>query len=151
VGDMFTLGGNVTLIDAKVKRNKVFERFGTFLPSLADTRSLFDQPERIANAYATFDFRPADLSMTVSYFKISNILRTVNRDLPDTFVAGYDRWDFTLSKRFGTAWQLRLSARNLRDPERKLIADPEATGGFDLVYRSYKDGRSYTLSTVYEF
>jgi outer membrane receptor protein involved in Fe transport len=65
-------------------------------------------------------------------------------------VAGYSRLDLTLSQRFGRQWQVRVQARNLADPPREFIADPEvATDG--VVLRTFKDGRNYSLSASYDF
>jgi hypothetical protein len=43
-----------------------------------------------------------------------------------------------------------VQARNLADPPREFIADPEvATDG--VVLRTFKDGRNYSLSASYDF
>lgn len=152
--DSLTFGGNYTFLDASVRRDSRFERRQLDPAqdggSVPDERPLYDQPEWIANAYLTWDVRPADLSLTLSYFQISDTLLKVNELTWDTYTEGHSRWDLTLAKRFGDRWRVNASARNLFDPERRLIADPAATRE-DIVYRSYRDGRSYTLSATCEF
>lgn len=152
--DSLTFGGNYTFLDASVGRDSRYERRqlnpaqdGGKVP---DERPLYDQPEWIANAYLTWDLRPAKLSLTLSYFQISDTLLKVNELAWDTYNEGYSRWDLTLAKRFGERWRVNASVRNLFDPERRLIADPDATRE-TIVYRSYHDGRSYTLSATCEF
>jgi outer membrane receptor protein involved in Fe transport len=68
----------------------------------------------------------------------------------NTFVASHSRFDLTLNQRFGSHWQVRLSAKNLADPDREFIADPAAaTDGVTL--RKFKDGRNYSLTATYDF
>lgn len=152
--DSFTLGANYTFIDAVVQRDSRFESNqvdptqdgGT----ISDERPLYDQPEWIANAYLTYANRPWDFNVTLSFFAISDTLLKVNEQVWDTYTEGHTRWDLTLAKRFGDHWRVNFSARNLFDPDRRLVADPESTRE-TIVYRRYNDGRSYTLSATYEF
>jgi len=140
----FTLGGNATYIDAEV---------GVFSGESAlpgTTRNLFDQPDWIANAYLTFDRKELGFSTTLSAFGISDVLRSTSAGRWNTFVASYNRIDLTMSQRFGSRWSVRLSAKNLTDPDRKFIADPEVTTE-EVVLRRFKDGRDYSLSAAYDF
>jgi outer membrane receptor protein involved in Fe transport len=146
----FTVGGNYTHISASVDRDPLFEAAQIASTGIADSRPLYDQPSYIANAYLSFDYKPWGLTTTLSYFSIGDVLQKVNRNTWDTYVASHDRFDLTLVKRFGKHFSVRASASNLFDPERKFIADPDATKS-EVVLRSYKDGRSYTLTAVYDF
>jgi outer membrane receptor protein involved in Fe transport len=149
-GEYFTLGGNYTYLEATVQRDQNFESAQIASTGVPDERRLFDQPDYILNLYVTCDYRPWGLSTTLSYFAIGDVLQKVNRSSWDTYVAANDRFDLTLTKKFGKQFSLRASARNLLDPERRFIADPESTAQ-TVVLRSYRDGRSYTLSGIYEF
>jgi TonB-dependent receptor len=141
----FTAGGNATLIDAKVRQSRA-----EAAPAFAKDRTLFDQPEWIANAYLSFDHGQAGFSSTLSWFAISDVLRSVDPTTWNTFVASHSRFDLTLNQRFGSHWQVRLSAKNLADPDREFIADPAAaTDGVTL--RKFKDGRNYSLTATYDF
>jgi TonB-dependent receptor len=144
----FTLGGNVTFIEATVKRIPVVEDVA--IANVGEERRLFDQPEWIANMYLTYEYAPAGLSATISYYAISDVLQTVQQDAWDRYVASYDRLDLSLSKRFGQHWKLSLSAKNLLDPQHKIVADPEATTE-EIVYRRFRDGRSYSATLSYDF
>jgi TonB-dependent receptor len=145
LGSWFTLGGNATFIDARVPVGRKELGFAA-----GEERQLFDQPEWIANAYLTFDHQPSGFSTTLSWFSISDVLRNIDTFTWNTYVAGYSRLDLTLSQRFGRQWQVRVQARNLADPPREFIADPEvATDG--VVLRTFKDGRNYSLSASYDF
>ncbi len=149
-GEYFTLGANYTYIDAKVDRDPLFEAAQVAASGIPDSRPLYDQPSFIANAYLSFDYKPLGFSTTLSYFSIGDVLQKVNRITWDSYVAAHDRFDLTVVKRFGKQFSIRASARNLFDPERKFIADPDATTS-EVVLRSYKDGRSYTITAVYDF
>ena len=149
-GKNFTVGSNYTYINASVDRDPLFEADQITATGIDDSRPLYDQPRYIANAYLSFDHKPWGFSSTLSYFSIGDVLQKVNRSTWDSYVASHDRFDLTLVKRIGKSLSIRASARNLLDPERKFIADPEATKS-EVVLRSYKDGRSYTFTAVYDF
>ncbi len=146
----FSMGGNATLIEAKVKRHPLFEVTQILSTGIEDERSLFDQPRWIANANTTFDYKPLGFSTTLTYFAISEILQKVNVNTWDTYTAQRARWDLSMAQKFGNNWQLRFSVSNLADPDRKLVADPRNTNE-EIVYRRYKDGRSYSLSVGHDF
>lgn len=146
----FSLGGNGTLIDATVKRDPLFEYAQTLATGIEGERPLFDQPRWIANANTTFDYKPWGFSTTLTYFAISEVLQKVNTNTWDTYTAQRGRWDLSISKKFGNNWQVRFQAANLSDPDRKLVADPNNTNE-EIVYRRYKDGRSYSLGVAHEF
>ena len=150
LGENFILGGNITLIDATVDRNPSFESQAINEPGIADSRALTDQPEWIANTYVSFNRRPWGFSTTLSYFAISDVLQKVNVSAWDTYVESYGRLDLTLSQKLSKSLTLRVSAKNLLDPTRRLVADPENTSD-RIVYRSYQDGRSYSVTLVYDF
>lgn len=149
-GEYFTLGANYTYLAATVDRDPSFEAAQISATGIDDTRPLYDQPDFIANAYVTFDYRPWRLSTTLSYFAIGDVLQKVSRNTWDTYVAANDRFDATIVKKIGKNFSIRASARNLLDPTRELIADPDATSS-KVVLRSFRDGRSYTITGVYEF
>lgn len=153
IGEWFTLGGNATYIDAEVSRFDAFENQpGLPAKSVAygDTRRLADQPEWILNTYLTFDHRPMGLSVTLSYFAISDVLQTVRQAQWDRFVAETHRVDLSVAKKFGRNWTVRLSARNLTDPEQKIVADPDQTDE-EVVFRTFKTGRNYSVNVSYAF
>jgi outer membrane receptor protein involved in Fe transport len=149
-GEYFTLGANYTYLAATVDRDPAFEAAQIAATGIEDSRPLYDQPAFIANAYITYDYRPWKLSTTLSYFAIGDVLQKVNRSTWDTYVAASDRFDATIVKKIGKNFSIRASARNLLDPTREFIADPDATSG-KVVLRSFRDGRSYTITGVYEF
>jgi outer membrane receptor protein involved in Fe transport len=151
LGAPFTVGGNFTYIDASVDRNPAFEAQQLASPGVPDSRGLVDQPEWIANAYITFAKPNWGFSTTLSYFAISDVLQSVNDTSWDTYIASSDRIDLTISQRIGKSWVARFTARNLADPERKFIGDPNATNGSEAVYRTFHDGRSYQITATYEF
>ena len=150
IGSYFSVGGNFTYLDAEVARDQVFEARQIASIGIADTRPLYDQPKWILNSYLSFDHRPSGFSTTLSWFGISDVLQKVNEFTWDTYIASYGRLDLTLGQRFGRNWQVRLAAKNLTDPDRELIADPENTTE-RFVFRRYSDGRDYSVTATYDF
>jgi len=150
IGSRFTLGGNFTYLDAEVGRDPFFESRQIASPGIADTRTLYDQPKWIVNAYLSFEHRPAGFSGTVSWFGISDVLQKVNEFTWDSYTASYGRLDLTLNQRIGAQWQVRLAAKNLTDPDREFIADPNSTSE-KFVYRRFSDGRDYSVTATYDF
>jgi len=150
VGEWFSVGGNFTLLEAEVARDASFESSQIESPGIKDTRNLYDQPKWIANSYITFDHKSSGFSATASWFAISDVLQKVNNLSWDTYVASYSRFDLSLSQYLGRKWVVRLSGKNLNNPERKLVADPANTTE-EIIFRRYRDGRSYSVSASYEF
>jgi len=150
IGSRFTLGGNFTYLDAGVGRDPFFESRQIASPGIADTRTLYDQPKWIANAYLSFEHRPVGFSGTLSWFGISDVLQKVNEFTWDSYTASYGRLDLTLNQWIGAQWQVRLAAKNLTNPDREFIADPNSTSE-KFVYRRFSDGRDYSVTATYDF
>jgi outer membrane receptor protein involved in Fe transport len=55
--------------------------------------------------------------------------------------------DFIFSQRFGHHLSIRFSAKNLLDPEIERTYGKDS----DLIYSSYRRGRSFGISLSYEF
>lgn len=137
----FTAGGNFTHIHATVERS-IYE-FGS-------ERRLFDQPKEILNLYLTYAPRRLGLTTTLSLFSISEVLQTAQAGQVDRYRDGYSRVDLTVTKDLGEDWRVRLTGSNLTDSTRRFIGDPEKDPD-QQVFRTYKDGRSYTVTLTREF
>jgi outer membrane receptor protein involved in Fe transport len=175
--EFFSIGANVTYIDAEVGRSEAeIERaqplFQVFAPAtaefggLAKKRRLFGQPEWIANADLSFDQEDWGTKATLSIFAISSVLdaagsASLGTDFRlraftlDRYIDSFHQLDLTLSQ----TWYVellrgdvtaKLSIKNLTDSTRRLIYDPEQTTK-RITERSFKLGRDYSFSLSYQF
>ncbi len=150
VGEWFTLGGNGTLLDATVARHPVFEKNQIAVARIGAERPLYDQPKWIANGYVTFRHQRAGFMCTLGYTAVSDVLRSINDISWDTYAQGHGRWDLSVRQDFLKRWTLQVAVRNLTDPGRRFIGDPHATTE-EVVYRTFHDGRGYSLSLSRNF
>lgn len=150
----FSLGGNVSLLDAEVKRTEAeilskqpYYGVGVEVPG---KRRLFDQPKWLVNTDLTFAHEPWGTTTTLALFGTSDVLDSIGLRSFDRFQKGYFSLDWTFTQKITDHLRFRISARNLLDPDRKRIYDPEEAIT-EIVERRWKDGRSYTVSMTYEF
>lgn len=160
----FTISGNLTLIDALVKisefeRNRrLFIGYGT--PDAngqrpgtpPESRRLFDQPRYLANIDLAFDMPDWGFSASVIANFSGNSLVTVNSitQTPDLYRDSTHTVDLTLSQSLGDGWSVRATARNLTDPTRYFVYDPEQLDT-RFYTRAEREGRSYTVSVSKSF
>lgn len=158
--ESWSLGGNATKIEAEapVMSWTTSDGSGTYREKPAgfpETRRLYDQPRWLANGDLTWESKRWGTAATVSAFASDSVLLQVVLDGTnlDRYQAGFTRWDFTLRQKFGRHWSVKLSGKNLADPARKIVRDPSvlAGTGVELVDRTWHDGRSFTLTTTYDF
>ncbi|MCI0633036.1 MAG: TonB-dependent receptor [Actinobacteria bacterium] len=175
----FSVGGNVTYIDAQVERSAFERRFGDLYylsagddprqppgQRLPKDRRLFNQPEWIANADVTFDQPDWGTKLTLSVFAISDVLRTAgspslsggggltNGLTLDEYTAPFYQLDFVASQSFAVpfvpgTFTLKMSAKNLTDSRRGVIYDTEVVSGTQYERRFYV-GRDYSFALQYE-
>jgi len=145
-----SLGANLTLVHSEVtipaEEMKVLRLFD---PAADDKRALLGQSPYVFNADLTYAQSAWGTTATVSYNVVGERLDLVNYGpLPDVFEQPAPALTFVLSQRISSRWRLKLSAKNLLDPDR------EKTIGLNdrsLVYSRYSDGRSFNLSASYLF
>ena len=159
-----TLSGNYTRIAAEVPVDPItvasIQQIYDRLPAdrrleAETTRRLFDQPESIANLDLTWEVPTWQTEFVLSYFYITEVLSVTGSASPssffyDSYERGYSRLDFGISKKFKDGWSVRLQGKNLTDPERGLIYDPESPGaGASRI--SYRAGRDFSVSVSKKF
>jgi len=147
-----TVGGNVTWIQAEVPVTK-FEFLGSkdvFPAGKFTKRRLYDQPEFLGNADITWSLPRHGFSTALTFNYSGDSLYALRDYIYNLYRDSYYQVDWTMSQTFGRAWTLRLSAKNLTDSDRDYILDPTATSE-RYVYRSGKNGRSYSLSLLRSF
>ena len=173
----FSIGGNLTYIDAEVDRTEAElarsrpffgvadgdrERFG----DLSRSRRLFGQPEWIVNADLTFDHPEWGTKVTLAFFAISDVLdaagsASVGPDgsifafTLDRYVDSFHQLDLVASQ----TWRVELlrgdvtlkaSVKNLTNSARGIVYDPGQTRD-EIAERSFEIGRDVSFSLSYRF
>ena len=151
----FSLSGNYTSIKATVPEHPIIvsQLLGMYQNSskIPRNRRLFDQPEQIANLELTWARRASGTSVTLAAFMIGDVLATAGKPFFfDLYEREHTRVDFIFGQQLGSRLKLKLSVKNLTNPQRGLIYDREATTL--LVERNtYRLGRDFSGSLSYEF
>ncbi|OAM90100.1 TonB-dependent receptor [Termitidicoccus mucosus] len=151
-----SLGGNASWIDAQVAPVQFTTTMGSvrseknYSYPYDPERRLYDQPEWLANLDFTWEIRRWGSSFTLAWFATDRVLSSVERDF-DEYLDSHERFDLSCTQRLGKRFALKLSVRNLFDPERRRIRDKDQTGGAIIVDRRWHDGRSYTAQITAEF
>lgn len=152
----FSLGGNFTWIDAAVDEHPlVVSRAASNFQdpdAIPRSRRLYDQPEYIANMDLTWTHARWGTSVTLAANAISDVLKTVGLSefTYDLYERAYVRYDFILAQRLTEHLKMKFSIKNLTDPVRGTIYDPEATNG-TVERNHYRAGRDFSLSLTAEF
>jgi outer membrane receptor protein involved in Fe transport len=142
-----SLGGNAAWIDASVD-NITFATKSHL--GKAYKRQLYDQPRWLANLDATWEIRRWGSTLTLAWFATDRVLSAVEDDF-DQYLDSHDRFDLSYTQRLGKRLALKLSVKNLSDPERRYIRDKDQTGGITIVDRRWHEGRSFTATLSAEF
>jgi hypothetical protein len=162
----FSFGGNFTYISAEVDRSDR-EMEGTDLffgadgaGALEDTRSLYGQPEWIANLNLTFEQPDWGTRVTLAAYAISDILDSagsVSYDAsgdaysytPDLYVGSYYQLDLVIRQQWRD-WTFGITVKNLTDSLRTMEYDSSLLSSTINEYE-YRVGRDYSISASYTF
>lgn len=117
-------------------------------PGARSPRSLFDQSEWVVNADLTYECRPTGTSLTVAAAQAGPRIYAVDPGGPDIYEHPPLSLDVLVTQRLGRNWKLKLSARNLLNPEIRRTYG-EKYGG--RLYSSYTRGIIVGLSASYDF
>lgn len=158
--DAFSVSGNFTLIDAEVPEaldailqvNPGVITFFQNPDNIPRTRRLFDQPRYIGNVEVTWNAVRWGSSITASVFAISEslIVAGLSRFDFDLYEKAYYRVDLSFNQKLTSALTMRLSVKNLNDPVRGSVYDPENTTGY-FPRTEYRAGREFGLSLTSTF
>lgn len=157
----FTIGGNLSLIDAEVEEHpeivKQLRNNGHVGSDETVTRRLFDQPEYLANLDVTWNHGKLGTTATLAINFTSDVLAAsgggvlgVSESSLDLYTRAYERVDFFITQKIADGWKLRVGVKNLTDPVRGTIYDPEKTSG-TIVRNEYRAGREYNVSLSASF
>jgi outer membrane receptor protein involved in Fe transport len=156
----YSLGGNLTYIDASVEEHPfiaaTLEQQNLVSSETKIERRLYDQPELLANFDITWAKVKWGTSVTLAFNYTSDVLYATGGGASgaassyDIYVRDTHRVDLSLSQKLTKNLKLRVGIKNLTDPVRGTIYDPERTAQ-ELVRSEFKSGREYSLSLSAEF
>lgn len=116
-------------------------------PGASDKRTFFNQSPYIINTNLAYSSPDNGLDATLSFNMFGERLVIVGQEgTPDIFEQTRPQLDFTISKKFKENLSVRLSAKNLLDPEYKLQSSFK---GNDYIYSNYNLGRTISMSLSY--
>jgi outer membrane receptor protein involved in Fe transport len=115
----------------------------------ATDRPLYDQPEYILNGSLTWDYERSGTSVTISGGVVGESLVLVGLAKPDEFVQPAPDLNLFIRQKLGKNWDVRLTAKNLLDPEFQVTQTWPQTG--EQVLQSYTRGMTFGLSVGCEF
>lgn len=148
----FTIGFNAAYIYSEVPLTQTqIDNRGPLrgYGDTATTRPMFDQPEYVLNADLTWDHPRTGTSFTVAGGMVGRRLIVVGLARPDEYEEPAPQVDIFLSQKLGPHWKLKLSAKNLLNPNYKVTQDWPAVG--NVTVRSYTKGMTFGLSLGCEF
>jgi len=143
----FSLGGNLALIQSEVPLtpNEVSNRSQSGIEG--ESRQLFDQSPYIVNFDAGYNNDRSGTGVTVVYSVFGPRITIGGIVTDDIYEQPSPTLDLVISQRIWKGMKLKLTAKNLMDP------DIQRTYGKDgeSLYSSYRRGRTYGLSLSYDF
>lgn len=156
----FSVGGNVTYIDAAVAENS-FSVASLSSQNLIEANStierrLYDQPEWLGNFDVTWNQRRWGTTATLAFNYTSDVLYAAGGGASgssssyDIYTRATHRVDLGITQKLTKNLKLRVGVKNITDPERGTIYDPERTSS-ELIRSKYHSGREYSLSLSADF
>jgi TonB-dependent receptor len=147
--DEFSLGFNAAYLLSTVQLTPAeIENRTQFLGDSSDTRPLFDQSPYIFNLDATWDHKAWGTTATVVFSLSGPRITIAGLATPDIYEQPAPQLDFILGQKLGENFKLRLSVRNVLDPEIERTYGNTANAP---LYSSYTRGLSFGLSVGYDF
>lgn len=147
--DQFTLGGNFSYIHAEVPLTPT-ELFNkrSVNPATPTTRPLYDQSPYIANLDLSYDNARSGTSASLQFNMTGERIYIALGKGPDIYEHPPATLDFVFTQRMRPGLKLKLTARNLTDPEFKRTYGPDAGG---QIYSSTRKGRTLGASVTLDF
>lgn len=132
----------VALTDTELRNKQVL------FPDTPATRPLYDQSPWIVNFDFTFDHKATGTTATVSLGAAGPYIFLVDRGGPDIYQYPPLQLNFVVTQRLSDHWRLRLSARNLLNPDNLRTYGDEKT---DPTYSINSLGASIAMILSYEY
>jgi hypothetical protein len=144
----FKLGANLSCIYSEVNIDaEELADIRSINPDASDKRTFFNQSPYIVNTNLVYSNSEKNIDATLSFNIFGDRLVIVGQEgTPDIFEQTRPKLDFTISKKIKENLSVRLSAKNLLDPEYKLQS---SFNGNDYIYSNYNLGRTISMSLSY--
>lgn len=148
----FSLGFNFAWIETEVSiQPEIQELKYRATGQRVAVRPLFDQSPYIINADLSYDNAKTGTSATLAWYYAAERLALVVNNGYDVYEQAAPSLDFVLTQKLGPHWTLKLSARNLLDPEIQRSYAVSGTTDTRYLYSSYTRGITYGLSLTYQY
>jgi outer membrane receptor for ferrienterochelin and colicin len=102
----------------------------------------------VVNADITFSNPKIGTTVSLFYNVFGERISEVSAVSPNVYEQPVHSLDFSISQKLWDQVTLKLAAKNLLDPTYKKTID---FAGEELIYSSYRKGRTFSLSLSYEF
>lgn len=148
--DQFSVGFNYAYIKSVVDLTDVQRRTrSTYFGDRAVDRPLYDQPEFVVNGDLTWDNFLSGTSITLNGGVTGRRLVLVGLSTPDEYEEPAPYLDLAISQKLGRRLKVKLSAKNLLNPDYEVTAKWPDAG--TVTVKSYKKGFSFGASLSYDF
>jgi len=145
----FIVGFNFAYILSEVALTETELRNKQVLfPDTPATRPLYDQSPWIVNFDFTFDHKETGTTATISLGAAGPYIFLVDRGGPDVYQYPPMQLNLVVTQRLSDHWRLRLSARNLLNPDNLRTYGDEKT---DPIYSINSLGSSIAMILSYEY
>lgn len=144
----FSVGTNLSLMTSKVDIDpRELELIRATDPDRKSTRTMFMQSPYVINSFIYYDIEEKGLSLSANFNVFGKRLAIVTQGgQPDVFEVPRPSFDLSFKKTIAQRWSASLRARNLLNPEYKMIQEFK---GQEYTYDSYKIGRTFSIGITY--
>lgn len=144
----FSLGGNLALVQSEVKlsRDELINK-GQFFPDLKETRPLYDQSPYILNLDLAYSNKKTGTSAALILNIAGPRITITKLNADDVYEQPAPALDLVVSRKIGAHATIKLSAKNLLDPQIERTYGESSS----RIYTSYTRGRTFGISLTYDF
>jgi TonB-dependent receptor len=146
--ERFSVGSNFSIMSSKVDIDpRELELIRATDPNRKSTRSMFMQSPYVLNAFVYYDIEDKGISVSTTFNVSGKRLAYVTQGgQPDVFEVARPSLDFSFKKTTEKGWGFTFRARNLLNPEYKMVQEFK---GQEYTYSSYTVGRTFSLGITY--
>lgn len=146
--ERFSVGSNLSIMSSKVDIDpRELQLIRATDPNRKSTRSMFMQSPYVANAFVYYDIEEKGINVSTTFNVFGKRLAYVTQGgQPDVFEVARPSLDFAFKKTTEKGWGFTFRARNLLNPEYKMVQEFK---GQEYTYSSYRIGRTFSLGITY--
>ncbi|HTD65953.1 MAG TPA: TonB-dependent receptor [Candidatus Limnocylindria bacterium] len=145
----FTLGANVTIIESTTDLTDTeLSNKRDVDPNTSSSRPLYDQSPYIINLDLTYAHPTSGTAVALGANMTGERIVLAKSSGPDLYEHPPISFDVAITQKFLKNWTARFAVRNLLDPE---FRQTYGSNFDDNIFRSYRRGRTYSLSLTADF